>query len=87
MKKLIFIILPVIMTSCNQKTTDFELITKKCVVDTIVYKGQHSTIEPDLTWEIRTDCGVNIITKQGNKYIKGDTITFLTKKYNEKRNF
>jgi hypothetical protein len=30
---------------------------------------------------------VNITTKQGNKYIKGDTITFLTKKYNEERNF
>lgn len=75
------------MVGCSQKVTDSELTIKKCVVDTIIRKGQHSSIEPDIIWEVRTDCGVNIISRQGYRYLKGDTITIFTKKYYEKGTF
>lgn len=58
---------------------------QKCVVDSVIYVGQRSSIESDIYWDVYTTCGIKLQTKQPYKYIKGDTITF--EKFYETRDF
>jgi len=61
----------------KSKTTSFQ-VNKNCIVDSVVYYGQRSTIEPDIYWNVYTTCGKTFQTKQPYNYMRGDTIILQT---------
>ena len=79
MKRMLTFLPIILFVSCinnSNKVKKYKI--QKCVVDSVIYIGQRSTIEPDIYWNVYTTCGFKIRTKRPDRYIKGDTITFET---------
>ena len=86
MRKVLVYLLCIIFLGCKQNLPQ-TMYMKKCVINDITYNGFHSTIEPDPIWEIKTDCGLSLKTKNKDRYKIGDTITYYIKTVeNEKIN-
>lgn len=79
MIKTITILLVLVFVGCgNDSTLIMKDKNQKCVVDSVVYVGQRSTIEPDIYWNVYTTCGKTFQTKQPYNYMRGDTIILQT---------
>lgn len=88
MLKFLIVISVLLFYGCNEsnKTKTCEIVNQ-CVVDSVVYKGRHSTIEPDIYWYVYTDCGINFPVRYPCKYKKGDTITTKKIIFDETKGF
>lgn len=86
MIKTITILLVLVFVGCgNDSTLIMKDKNQKCVVDSVVYVGQRSTIETGIYWDIYTNCGIKLQVKQPCRCVKGDTIIF--EKFYETRDF
>ena len=73
--KIILMLIIVLVIGCGPKRSNFTILEKKCVVDSI-YEVQKSTIEFDKRYSIVTDCGEYPLTSNNLKIKKGDTVIF-----------
>ena len=72
----------IVVTSCNGERYKIEDGDKviKCVIDTQYVEPPKSDIEIEPTYVYITDCGNRIVTRRGDVYSIGDTITYVYKK-------
>ena len=68
-----------VLNSCSTKPViENGDVVEKCVIDSMVRVGQHSTIEPDMRYKYFTSKGTEFTST--HKYRLGDTLTFVYKK-------
>jgi len=79
MKKLFLIFGTIFIISCCDKKSlnDDKEVLFTCVVDSVWVKKPNSSIEYDIVFYYKTDCGNVLTTRQKMIYSKGDTITYL----------
>ena len=78
MKKLIFLLPVLFLTSCVNKLTLSDVKhVKKCVITDVTIEEPRSTIEIGNRFIYETECGQHITTNTNNIYHVGDTIILI----------
>lgn len=78
MKKIFIVLFSLFIISCDKEKVDGEVILT-CVIDSVWVKKPKSTIEYEIVFYYKTDCGNTLTTRRHMTYQKGDTIFYKVK--------
>jgi len=82
MKKLVYLLPLLILSSCVSKPTITKNdLVKKYVIDSIVQKPQISIMDYEPSYYVYLSCGDKFTTKRDDIYKVGDSITYVYKDY------
>jgi hypothetical protein len=80
-KKLIFLLSVLLLSSCVNKLTLSDIKhVKKCVITDVTIEEPRSTIEIGKRFIYETECGQHITANTNNLYHVGDTIVLIYRK-------